>query len=134
MPALSISDPATVTVSTYSTATLPGIADAAPDGPRWFQLYVARDRGFTRDLVAQAIEHGAAGRFGGADEVGARRVGDGVGDHHSGAKGAPVDVELVVNVREQADGGREQDAEVGARRCDCGVTVTRAGRAWRWRR
>jgi isopentenyl diphosphate isomerase/L-lactate dehydrogenase-like FMN-dependent dehydrogenase len=49
---------ATITVSTYSTATLPGIAEAAPDGSRWFQLYVDRDRGFTRDLVAQAVEQG----------------------------------------------------------------------------
>jgi isopentenyl diphosphate isomerase/L-lactate dehydrogenase-like FMN-dependent dehydrogenase len=29
-----------------------------PDAPRWFQLYVFSDRGVTRELMAQAVEHG----------------------------------------------------------------------------
>ena len=32
------------------------LADAAPDALRWFQLYWSRDRGFTRELVAEAAE------------------------------------------------------------------------------
>lgn len=47
-----------IAVSTYATATLPAIADAAADASRWFQLYVFRDRGISRDLVAQAVDHG----------------------------------------------------------------------------
>src|SRR5687768_1895239 len=34
------------------------LADAVPDALRWFQLYWSRDRGFTRDLVAEAAETG----------------------------------------------------------------------------
>lgn len=40
-------------VSTLATTTLEDVAAAAP-GPRWFQLYVHRDRGFTRSLVERA--------------------------------------------------------------------------------
>jgi len=45
-------------LSTLATATLEEVAAAAPGAPRWFQLYVFRDRGCTRELVAQAVEHG----------------------------------------------------------------------------
>jgi 4-hydroxymandelate oxidase len=45
-------------LSTIGTATLEEVAAAAPAAPRWFQLYVFRDRGVTRSLVAQAVEHG----------------------------------------------------------------------------
>jgi isopentenyl diphosphate isomerase/L-lactate dehydrogenase-like FMN-dependent dehydrogenase len=45
-------------LSTLATATLGEVAAAAPDGPRWFQLYVFRDRGVTRSFVEQAVEHG----------------------------------------------------------------------------
>jgi len=40
-------------VSTLATVALEEVAAAAP-GPRWFQLYVHRDRGLTRELVARA--------------------------------------------------------------------------------
>src|SRR5215831_2521145 len=39
--------------STMSNCSLEAIA-AASSGPRWFQLYVYRDRGITRDLVQRA--------------------------------------------------------------------------------
>ena len=45
-------------LSTIGTATLEEVAAAAPAAPRWFQLYVFRDRGVARSLVAQAVEHG----------------------------------------------------------------------------
>ncbi len=49
---------AVVSISTYASASLPEIARAAPDATRWFQLYAFRDRGISRELVAEAIEHG----------------------------------------------------------------------------
>lgn len=39
--------------STLATTTLEEIAAASP-GPKWFQLYVHKDRGATRELVARA--------------------------------------------------------------------------------
>ena len=45
-------------VSTVATATPREIADAAPDAPRWFQVYMFRDREITRDFVAQARDAG----------------------------------------------------------------------------
>ncbi len=45
-------------LSTIATATPGEVAAAVPDAPRWFQLYVFRDRGVTGELVAQAVEHG----------------------------------------------------------------------------
>jgi isopentenyl diphosphate isomerase/L-lactate dehydrogenase-like FMN-dependent dehydrogenase len=47
-------------LSTLATATPAEVAAAAPGAPRWFQLYVFRDRGVTRSLVEQAVEHGYA--------------------------------------------------------------------------
>jgi 4-hydroxymandelate oxidase len=45
-------------VSTFATTSLAELAQAVPDVPRWFQLYVFSDRGVSRELVAQAAEHG----------------------------------------------------------------------------
>ncbi|HEX7254661.1 MAG TPA: alpha-hydroxy acid oxidase [Gaiellaceae bacterium] len=45
-------------VSTFSTTSPAEIAEAAPDGPRWFQLYWHPDRGVTRSLLEQARETG----------------------------------------------------------------------------
>ena len=42
------------TLSTVSSASLEDIARHAPGGRFWFQLYVLRDRGITRDLLARA--------------------------------------------------------------------------------
>ena len=44
---------ALMVVSTLATTTLEQVA-AASSGPKWFQLYIHRDRGFTRSLVARA--------------------------------------------------------------------------------
>ena len=44
--------------STMATMTLEEIADAEPTGPRWFQIYVHRDRQFTRHLVERARDAG----------------------------------------------------------------------------
>ncbi|HSN97168.1 MAG TPA: alpha-hydroxy acid oxidase [Candidatus Nanopelagicales bacterium] len=41
------------TLSTLATTCIEDVA-AASSGPRWFQLYVHRDRGFTRSLVERA--------------------------------------------------------------------------------
>ena len=42
------------TLSTVASASLEDIARHAPGGRLWFQLYVLRDRGITRDLLARA--------------------------------------------------------------------------------
>ena len=45
-------------LSTLATASPQEVADAAPEGARWFQLYCFSDRGVTEALVAQAVEAG----------------------------------------------------------------------------
>jgi isopentenyl diphosphate isomerase/L-lactate dehydrogenase-like FMN-dependent dehydrogenase len=45
-------------LSTFATSSPAEVAQAAPEGRRWFQLYVYRDRGITRSLVDQATEAG----------------------------------------------------------------------------
>ena len=49
---------AIVCLATLASTTAPRLAHAVPDAPRWFQLYVFADRGVSRELVAQAVEHG----------------------------------------------------------------------------
>jgi 4-hydroxymandelate oxidase len=44
-------------VSTLATTRLEDVAAASP-GPKWFQLYVHKDRGFTRELVERAQASG----------------------------------------------------------------------------
>ncbi|MPZ98481.1 MAG: alpha-hydroxy-acid oxidizing protein [Dehalococcoidia bacterium] len=44
----------TQTLSTLSTCSIEAVAEAGGGGPRWFQLYVFRDREVTRDLVQRA--------------------------------------------------------------------------------
>ena len=44
--------------STMSTLPLADIAAASGAGPRWFQLYIARDRSFTESLVRRAVAAG----------------------------------------------------------------------------
>lgn len=48
----------TMIASTLSTTSLEDIAKSAPDGNRWFQLYVHRDRGLTAELVQRARASG----------------------------------------------------------------------------
>ena len=45
-------------LSSLATAGPPEVAAAAPDGVRWFQLYVFRDRGVSHDLLDAAIDSG----------------------------------------------------------------------------
>lgn len=44
-------------LSTLSTTGLLELATRAPETRRWFQLYVFKDRGITREMVAAAVEH-----------------------------------------------------------------------------
>lgn len=46
-----------VTLSSSGTTSIEAVA-AASDGPRWYQLYVWRDRGLCKDLLARARESG----------------------------------------------------------------------------
>ncbi|CAM9181470.1 unnamed protein product [Discosporangium mesarthrocarpum] len=41
-------------VSQHSTVSLEAIANAAPGCPRWFQLYILKDRGLTEDILRRA--------------------------------------------------------------------------------
>ncbi len=45
-------------LSTIASATIEEVAEAAPEAPRWFQLYVHRDRGLTQHLVERAVAAG----------------------------------------------------------------------------
>ena len=47
-----------MTLSTLATSTAEEVALAAPGAPRWYQLYVTKDRGVSGALVDQALEHG----------------------------------------------------------------------------
>jgi isopentenyl diphosphate isomerase/L-lactate dehydrogenase-like FMN-dependent dehydrogenase len=49
---------AVYTLSSLATTGVAALAQAAPDTSRWFQLYVFKDRGVTREIVAAAVEHG----------------------------------------------------------------------------
>ncbi len=52
-------DAGTVMVlSTIASSTIEDAAAAAPDAPRWFQLYVHRDRALTAELVERAVAAG----------------------------------------------------------------------------
>jgi isopentenyl diphosphate isomerase/L-lactate dehydrogenase-like FMN-dependent dehydrogenase len=45
-------------LSSLASATPREVAVAAPDAPRWLQLYCFRDRGVTRALIDEAVEFG----------------------------------------------------------------------------
>jgi len=47
-----------MTLSSWSTTSLEETMEAAPSGPKWFQLYVYKDRGITADLVRRAERAG----------------------------------------------------------------------------
>jgi 4-hydroxymandelate oxidase len=49
---------AVICLSTLGTTGPAALAKAVPEADRWFQLYVFRDRGVSRDLMAQALAHG----------------------------------------------------------------------------
>jgi 4-hydroxymandelate oxidase len=46
------------TLSTISSVPMEEVAAAAPDGHRWFQLYVPLDRGACRELIDRAVAAG----------------------------------------------------------------------------
>ena len=48
----------TICLSTLASTPPDVLADAVPDVSRWCQLYVFRDRGVTRELIATAESHG----------------------------------------------------------------------------
>ena len=45
-------------LSTLATSRPAAISASAPPAPRWFQVYCFRDRGVTKALVDEAVEHG----------------------------------------------------------------------------
>ena len=45
-------------LSTLGTTSVERLADEAPDVERWFQLYLWRDRGRSRELVGRALDRG----------------------------------------------------------------------------
>ncbi len=45
-------------LSTIATTRPADVAAAAPDAPRWFQVYVLKDRAVTKALVDEAVAHG----------------------------------------------------------------------------
>jgi 4-hydroxymandelate oxidase len=45
-------------LSSLATRSLEDVALAAPDAPRWMQIYVLRQRERTRELVQRAVAHG----------------------------------------------------------------------------
>ena len=47
-----------MTLSTMATASPAEVAAAAPDAPRWFQLYVFRDDAVTTSILEQAVDAG----------------------------------------------------------------------------
>ncbi len=48
----------TICLSTFATITPAALAQAVPGCPRWFQVYALADRGMSRELGVQALEHG----------------------------------------------------------------------------
>ena len=48
-------------LSTRSSRTIEDVTEASAGAPRWFQVYVLRDRGWTGELVDRAVAAGFAG-------------------------------------------------------------------------
>ena len=46
------------TLSTLATTSIEGVAHASPGGDNWFQLYVWKDRGLVKELIARAKDSG----------------------------------------------------------------------------
>ena len=49
---------AIICLSTLATTSAAELAEAVPEAPRWFQLYVFADRGVSRELMARAVDSG----------------------------------------------------------------------------
>lgn len=54
---------AALCLSSYATASHTAVAEAAPAGAHFLQVYVFRDRGITDELIAQALEAGFSALF-----------------------------------------------------------------------
>jgi len=52
-----------ICLSTFANASPAEVASAAPDVPRFLQVYVFRDHAITDDLIAQALDAGFTGIF-----------------------------------------------------------------------
>ena len=50
-------------LSTLATTSPAALAEAVPDVARWFQLYVFKDRGVSRELVEQAAAQAGTRRW-----------------------------------------------------------------------
>ncbi|KAM8946675.1 2-Hydroxyacid oxidase 1 [Pelodytes ibericus] len=50
-------------LSSWATSSIEEVAEAAPDGIRWMQLYIYKDRNLTRSLVQRAERSGYKGIF-----------------------------------------------------------------------
>jgi isopentenyl diphosphate isomerase/L-lactate dehydrogenase-like FMN-dependent dehydrogenase len=50
--------PLVQTLSSWSTTSLEEVSDCSPEGLRWFQLYVYKDRQVTLDLIRRAERSG----------------------------------------------------------------------------
>lgn len=50
-------------LSSWATSTIEEVAQAAPAGLRWMQLYIYKDRALTQSLVRRAEEAGYKGIF-----------------------------------------------------------------------
>src|SRR5438093_143095 len=92
-------------LSTLATATPTEVAAAAPDAPRWFQVYVFRDPGVTRALIDEAA--------------------DAIVSNHGGRQldGVPATIDALPEVVEAVDGRVEVLVDGGVRR---GADVVRA--------
>lgn len=50
-------------LSSWATSSIEEVAEAAPDGLRWLQLYIYKDREVTKALVQRAEKAGYKGIF-----------------------------------------------------------------------
>lgn len=91
---------ALMTLSSLSTRTVEDVA-VASSGPKWFQLYINRDRGFTRDLIARVEAAGYSALVVTADTP---RWGTRLQDIRNGFH-LPPGLEAVNLVRSHADAG-----------------------------
>jgi isopentenyl diphosphate isomerase/L-lactate dehydrogenase-like FMN-dependent dehydrogenase len=97
-------------LSTFASRSLEDVA-AASSGPRWYQLYLLRDRGLTRSLVARAVAAGYRAILVTCDQpVSARRRRDVRNGFDRFRAGQPnLALELAASWR-AANGGTEEEA------------------------
>ena len=91
-------------LSTVATASIADIAAAAPESPRWLQIYVFRDREVSDQVIEQALEAGFSALVLTADlpVYGMRH-----GEVRSGFEAPEDDVPTLVVARGRASGRKE---------------------------